>query len=171
MCSATSPRGKGWGCGSIEPCAVGKGGAASLWLIHLLPCVSPIPVPNRKGNPGFSAAFDPLLLCTQQGRKGLVSISWLQQHTGLPRWDPLHLQLGAPQLATATVLDPKPLQQPSPSHLPLSSHISPGPLDVPPSCSAQSAQGLALQTNHTFLHHLIAVSNLYIVSNMGSRIL
>lgn len=81
--------------------------------------------PNRKGNPGFSAAFDSLLLCTQQGGEGLVSISWLQTAPGLSRQDPpaqgslTHGPTGLEQL-----LHPAPLPQ----------LFSP---EVPPSCSAQ----------------------------------
>lgn len=135
-------------------------------------CGSPIPLPNRKGNPGFSAAFDPLLLHTQQGRKGLVSISWLQQLTGLPWQDPPPPHQGLPRPRLPQCWTPNCCN----SHLHPASpypHTSPQcpQMCLPAALLGQPRVWHCKQATLSLLPHLIAVSNLYLISKVGSRVL
>lgn len=54
---ADSKRTKDRGQGGVQALCSGKSWSCALQPVRLLPRASPIPLPNGKGNPGFSAAF------------------------------------------------------------------------------------------------------------------
>lgn len=170
--SLTGPEiaGEGWE-GQFPPGAVGaeasgKGGAAPTYHVCLLPCASRIPPRQTERE---IRDFQLLLIpssSAQQGGEGLVSISCLQTAPGLPRrgppvrGSPTHDHDAArPQRAGAA----------PPSCFPWPQLCSAEPPEVPPSCSARSAQALAPQTTLPLLPCLVAVSNPHSVSSKGRR--
>lgn len=153
MARAGSPRAVAAGAETV-----GKDGAVSCSLTISSPVFPPSLCQIEREIQDFQLLLIPS--CSQWGVKGLVSIFWLQ-HRGCPpvRGSPTHDAAG-PRIAPTAV----PILCP-----PQPQHISPEPPDVPPSCSGRSAQDLALQTTFPLLPHLVAASDLYFISSMGSR--